>query len=44
MYYFRVSPSEGFGLCRHYSPERGSNSTIVDSMIFYSAARLSHRL
>ncbi|MDW8234707.1 MAG: 5-deoxy-glucuronate isomerase [Roseiflexaceae bacterium] len=36
MYYFRVSPSEGFGLCRHYSPERGYDTTytIADSTIF----------
>jgi len=36
MYYFRVNPPEGFGLCRHYSPERGYDQTytITDSTIF----------
>jgi 5-deoxy-glucuronate isomerase len=36
MYYFRVNPPEGFGLCRHYSPERGYDQTytISDSTIF----------
>jgi 5-deoxy-glucuronate isomerase len=36
MYYFRVNGPEGFGLCRHYSPERGYDSTytIKDSTIF----------
>jgi 5-deoxy-glucuronate isomerase len=36
MYYFRVNPGEGFGLCRHYSPERGYDQTytIQDSTIF----------
>jgi 5-deoxy-glucuronate isomerase len=35
-YYFRVNPAEGFGLCRHYSPERGYDQTytITDSSIF----------
>jgi 5-deoxy-glucuronate isomerase len=27
IYYFRVSSPDGFGLCRHYSPERGYNTT-----------------
>jgi len=27
MYYFRVSSSDGFGLARHYSPERGYDTT-----------------
>ncbi|GBF06081.1 myo-inositol catabolism IolB domain-containing protein [Deinococcus aerius] len=27
MYYFRVSSPEGFGLARHYSPERGYDTT-----------------
>lgn len=27
MYYFRVSAPEGFGLARHYSPERGYDTT-----------------
>jgi 5-deoxy-glucuronate isomerase len=27
MYYFRVSSPEGFGLVRHYSPERGYDTT-----------------
>lgn len=27
MYYFRLSPPEGFGLTRHYSPERGYDTT-----------------
>lgn len=36
MYYFRVNPAEGFGLCRHYSPEHGYDQTytIKDSTIF----------
>ena len=36
MYYFRVSPPEGFGICRHYSPDRGydNNYTVRDSTIF----------
>jgi 5-deoxy-glucuronate isomerase len=36
MYYFRVNPGEGFGLCRHYSPDRGYDQTytIKDSTIF----------
>jgi 5-deoxy-glucuronate isomerase len=36
MYYFRVNPGEGFGLCRHYSAERGYDQayTIKDSTIF----------
>jgi 5-deoxy-glucuronate isomerase len=36
MYYFRVNPPEGFGICRHYSPARGydNNYTIRDSTIF----------
>jgi 5-deoxy-glucuronate isomerase len=36
MYYFRVNPGEGFGICRHYSPEHGydNNYTIKDSTIF----------
>lgn len=36
MYYFRVNPPEGFGICRHYSPQRGydNNYTIRDSTIF----------
>ncbi|MFN3265366.1 MAG: 5-deoxy-glucuronate isomerase [Deinococcales bacterium] len=27
IYYFRVSSPDGFGLCRHYSPERGYDTT-----------------
>lgn len=27
MYYFRVSSPDGFGLCRHYSPERDYDTT-----------------
>ena len=36
MYYFRVNPPEGFGICRHYSPDRGydHNYTVKDSTIF----------
>ncbi len=36
MYYFRVNPPEGFGICRHYSYERGYdfNYTVRDSTIF----------
>lgn len=36
MYYFRMAPAEGFGICRHYSPERGydNNYTIKDSTLF----------
>jgi 5-deoxy-glucuronate isomerase len=36
MYYFRVNPPEGFGICRHYSAEHGydQNYTIKDSTIF----------
>ncbi|MBC8163743.1 MAG: 5-deoxy-glucuronate isomerase [Roseiflexaceae bacterium] len=36
MYYFRVNAPEGFGICRHYSAERGyeHNYTIKDSTIF----------
>jgi 5-deoxy-glucuronate isomerase len=36
MYYFRVNTPEGFGLCRHYSPERGYDQTytIKNSTIF----------
>jgi 5-deoxy-glucuronate isomerase len=36
LYYFRVNPPEGFGLCRHYSPERAYDHsyTIKDSTIF----------
>jgi 5-deoxy-glucuronate isomerase len=36
MYYFRVNTPEGFGICRHYSPERGydHNYTIRDSTLF----------
>lgn len=36
MYYFRVNPPEGFGICRHYSYERGyeENYTVRDSTIF----------
>jgi 5-deoxy-glucuronate isomerase len=36
MYYFRVNTPEGFGLCRHYSYERGYDQTytIKDSTIF----------
>lgn len=36
MYYFRVAPGEGFGICRHYSPERGYdfNYTVKDSTLF----------
>ena len=35
MYYFRMNPPEGFGICRHYSPDRGFdfNYTIKDSTI-----------
>jgi len=29
MYYFRVASSEGFGIARHYSPERGFDDTHV---------------
>ncbi len=36
MYYFRLNPPEGFGICRHYSAERGFDNcyTIKDSTIF----------
>jgi len=35
MYYFRVNPPEGFGLARHYSPERDYDTTytVRDSTI-----------
>jgi 5-deoxy-glucuronate isomerase len=35
LYYFRVNPPEGFGIARHYSPERGYdvNYTVRDSTI-----------
>ncbi|WP_278911887.1 5-deoxy-glucuronate isomerase [Deinococcus wulumuqiensis] len=35
MYYFRVSSPEGFGLARHYSPERGydTTSTVKDDTL-----------
>jgi len=36
MYYFRMAPAEGFGICRHYSLEHGydHNYTIKDSTLF----------
>lgn len=35
MYYFRVNPTEGFGMARHYSPDKGFDNcyTVKDSTI-----------